>query len=191
MKKVIFTTILVLILVSACFSEVLETIQSRWNFICEESIADVAITTFDYSSWPTGTNTTLSLPERANGVIFMFYFSDDGTHAGNAPYTIYARKANGPILKVAAGTVTEGAVVLGYEPINGDAFAATTYYWATLITDTYAQWLTTAKISDIGTATSGTTMATLSVDTCGFKDWYVEIGTLSGVTNVSCIVTWY
>jgi hypothetical protein len=82
------------------------------------------------------------------------------------------RNENGPAKRVAQGTATTGTQAVVKWPHNGAAIANT--FWCDTIVVTWENWLKEVEATDAGNSNS---VASLWMDTCGYRYWKMEFRT--------------
>ena len=82
------------------------------------------------------------------------------------------RNENGPAKRVAQGTATTGTQAVVKWPHNGALIANT--FWCDTIVITWENWLKEVEATDSGNSNS---VASLWLDTCGYRYWLMEFRT--------------
>jgi hypothetical protein len=118
------------------------------------------------SSTPAVTNTL-----KANGI--DIYIAGSTAAGRNVIWYLTAwRNENGPAKRVAQGTATTGTQAVVKWPHNGAAIANT--FWCDTIVVTWENWLKEVEATDSGNSNS---VASLWMDTCGYRYWKMEFRT--------------
>lgn len=160
----------------------LQTSKLPWvSLRAAVSSDDTALTTFEYSNWPTSgvLNNLKGHPvlKDANGLLIAGF----GTDADNedAAYKLYGRaRMNGPIILALTGIVTCGTQLITNNPI-GDA--ALTARWFDTITVTGGLLSGLVEILDSG----NDRIAALKLDSLIFNDWFMEVDLDGGSTTMA------
>lgn len=94
------------------------------------------------------------------------------------------RNENGPAKRVAQGTATTGTQAVVAWPHNGATIANT--FWCDTIVVTWENWLKEVEATDSGNSNS---VASLWMDTCGYRYWMMEFrtteATATALTNLT------
>jgi len=160
----------------------LQTSKLPWVSLRDAVVADdTALTTFQYSNWPTS-NTLDDMKNHsafkdANGLLITGFGTDSDNE--DAAYKIYGRaRMNGPIILIATGIVTCGAQLVTSHPITP---AALTARWFDTITVTGGLFSGLIEILDSG----NDRIAALKLDSMIFNDLFMEVDLDGGDTAMA------
>jgi hypothetical protein len=114
---------------------------------------------------------SLTHDTQTNGM--EIYIAGSTAHSQNVIWYLTAwRNENGPAKRVAQGTATTGTQAVVKWPHNNAAVANT--FWCDTIVITWENWLKEVEATDTGNSNS---VASLWLDTCGYRYWMIEFNT--------------
>ena len=128
-------------------------------------------------------NSGLTHDTETNGM--DIYIAGSSAHSRNVIWYLTAwRNENGPAKRVAEGTATTGTQAVVKWPHNGATIANT--FWCDTIVITWENWLKEVEATDSGNSNS---VASLWLDTCGYRYWLMEFrtteATATALTNLT------
>lgn len=157
--------------------------RSMWKSLRTAVVAaDSAITTFDYDSMPAALTVKFDMNWRTVQIAAF----GKGTENGTAAYTLYARnRGNGPLRVLATGTFTFGTLACTKHPLTKVANAD--LKWFDTIASTAGELTTSPTL--LNSAVNQAVI--LQFDRGSYEDLYLEIGTLTNVTQIDALISGY
>jgi len=130
-------------------------------------------------------NTGLTHDTETNGI--DIYIAASNAHSKTLNWYLTAwRNENGPAKRVAEGTAETGTQAVVTYPHNGASIA--NMFWCDNIVITYENWLKEVEATDSGNSNS---VASLFLDTCGYRYWLIEFVTTATSAPATNIVAYY
>lgn len=171
----------------------LATPQSPYYLLRTVTASDTALTSTT-KIWSTIKDLFVAVPKQANGVRIACYADGDGDGVGNSSsgsfsYKVMTCERNSGARLIGTGTWAIGDLALSHDPVTGDALT----YAATETNASKFGELPVVSTTEVGMTASGTAndIGEIRFDLRGAAGLWVEVTSLSSITNLYIIVKWY
>lgn len=171
----------------------LATPQSPYYLLRTVTASDTALTSTT-KVWSTIKDLFVAVPKQANGVRIACYADGDGDgtgdpNGGSFSYKVMTCERNGGARLIGTGTWAIGELALSNDPVTG---ADLTYATTDPNSSKFGE-LPVVSTTEVGLTASGTSndIGELRFDLRGSAGIWVEVTSLSGITNLYIIAKWY